>query len=203
MDEVNLGPTVRMRAPLRHGPYSTEVFEVVLSVDTRQGVEFIDLTDHINACLLEYRVHTGQVVVFSLHTTAAIKINEAEDLLLEDFKRLLLRLCPQDQDYAHNDLRRRKPPIAPDERANGHSHCMHLLLPTSETIPVADGRLTLGTWQRVFLVELDGPRQRQVSLRLISYKLVGYSDGFEPLPVNGRRSLPSNNGFIGRGVQGR
>jgi secondary thiamine-phosphate synthase enzyme len=195
MDEVNLGPTVSMQAALRHGPYSTEVFEAVLSVNTRHGLEFIDLTGHINACLLEHRVRTGQVVVFSLHTTAAIKINEAEDLLLEDFKRLLLRLCPPDRNYAHNDLRRRKPPIAPDERANGHSHCMHLLLPTSETIPVSDGRLALGTWQRVFLVELDGPRQRQISLRLISYKLAGHGEGPKPIQLNGQRPLSSNNGF--------
>jgi len=46
-----------------------------------------------------------------------------------------------------------------DESPNGHAHCLQLMLGTSESIPVADGELLLGTWQRVFLVELDGPRE--------------------------------------------
>ncbi|GEM_PF-247041 len=169
--QSNPASTVTLQKALRHGPYSTEVFDVVFRVRTHQPLEFIDLTDHLNACLLEYRIEAGQVVVFSMHTTAAIKINEAEELLLEDFKCMLQRLCPPDGNYLHNDLPRRKPPIAPDEHANGHSHCMHLLMPTSETIFVSDGRLELGTWQRVFLVELDGPRVRQVKARFVSYKL--------------------------------
>jgi secondary thiamine-phosphate synthase enzyme len=203
MEEMDLGPSVTMQPGLRHGPYSTEVFEAVITVRTHQHLEFIDLTDHINACLFKHRVQTGEVVVFSLHTTAAIKINEAEELLLEDFKRLLLKLCPPNSDYEHNDLRRRKPPIAPDERANGHSHCMHLLLPSSETIPVSDGRLALGTWQRIFLVELDGPRQRQVSLRLISYRLADHANGAGPLRLRGQRASLNKNGYAERGTQAR
>jgi secondary thiamine-phosphate synthase enzyme len=203
MYEMNLDPAVTMQAALRHGPYSTEVFETVLTVNTRQRLEFIDLTDHINACLLEHRVQAGQVIVFSLHTTAAIKINEAEELLLEDFKRLLWQLCPPERNYAHNDLRRRKPPIAPDERANAHSHCMHLLLPTSETIPVSDGRLMLGTWQRVLLAELDGPRQRRISLRLISYRLADHDGRLSPIRLRNQRSPLGNNGYSERSPQGR
>jgi hypothetical protein len=67
-------------------------------------------------------------------------------------------------------MRRRKPPIAPDERPNAHSHLMHLLLSTSESIPVIAGRLALGTWQRVFMVELDGPREREVMVRCEAYQ---------------------------------
>jgi secondary thiamine-phosphate synthase enzyme len=54
--------------------------------------------------------------------------------------------------------------VAADERPNGHAHCRALLLPSSASLNVVDGRLQLGTWQRVFLVELDGPRDREVSL---------------------------------------
>ena len=54
--------------------------------------------------------------------------------------------------------------LAPDERANGYAHCRALLLPTSALLNVAEGRLQLGRWQRVFLVELDGPRVREVSV---------------------------------------
>src|SRR5260370_41179393 len=78
-------------------------------------------------------------------------------------------LAPREICYATNEMSRRKARIATDGRANAHSHCMHLLLSTSETVPVVNSRLALGTWQRVFLVELDGPRRREVNLRFISY----------------------------------
>jgi secondary thiamine-phosphate synthase enzyme len=54
-----------------------------------------------------------------------------------------------------------------DESPNGHAHCLQLMLGTSQSIPVADGELLLGTWQRIFLVELDGPRSRAVSISVI------------------------------------
>ena len=141
----------------------------VIQVRTSQAIEFVDLTSHIEKHVRAHRLEQGSVTLFSRHTTAGIKINEAEDLLLQDFEIMLRRLCPIDQHYHHNDLSRRKPPISPDERANGHSHCMHLLLTTSETIPVIDSKLALGTWQRVFLVELDGPRTRELILQCQNY----------------------------------
>jgi secondary thiamine-phosphate synthase enzyme len=159
--------------------------EAIVEVRTSEPIEFIDLTDQINAHLAGNRIEHGEVTVFSRHTTAAIKINEAEQLLLEDFKHFLRRLCPPEHSYNHNDMARRKPPIAPDERPNAHSHCMHLLLSTSETIPVADRRLALGAWQRVFLVELDGPRQRQVILRSANYVRHEPADLIAALTANG------------------
>ena len=126
-------------------------------------------TDRINEHLRRENIRDGAVTVFSRHTTAAIRINEAEELLLEDFKHFLRRLCPIEHAYNHNDMSRRKQPIAVDERPNGHSHLMHLLLSTSETIPVSYFRLALGTWQRVFMIELDGPRSREVMVRCHSY----------------------------------
>lgn len=149
--------------------HSVVVSDVVFKITSEEPIEFVDLTDHINQHLKRHGIKSGAVTVFSRHTTAAIKINEAEELLLEDFKQMLRRLCPAGHDYQHNDMRRRKPPISPDERPNGHSHCMHLLLSTSETVPVIDSRLALGTWQRVFMVELDGPREREVIVRCHGY----------------------------------
>src|SRR5208282_6444558 len=173
---------------LRIGSFSRRsvmLSEALIKVRTLQPIQFIDLTGEINAHLAAHRVEHGEVTVFSRHTTAAIKINEAEELLLEDFKHFLRRLCPPGQGYNHNDMSRRKPPIAPDERPNAHSHCMHLLLSTSETIPVADSRLALGTWQRVFLVELDGPRERQVVLRCANYVRQEPAELIEAVAANG------------------
>jgi secondary thiamine-phosphate synthase enzyme len=150
--------------------HSVVLLDLILDIGSTEPIQFIDLTDYINEHLRMSAVETGTVTVFSRHTTAAIKINEAEELLLEDFKRMLRELCPAERGYNHNDMSRRKPPIARDERPNAHSHLMHLLLATSETIPVIDGRLALGTWQRVFMVELDGPRERQVMIRCAAYQ---------------------------------
>jgi len=148
---------------------SVTVSDILFSIATKEPIEFVDLTDRINEHLRRADVRDGAVTVFSRHTTAAIKINEAEELLLEDFKHFLRRLCPIEHAYNHNDMSRRKPPIAVDERPNGHSHLMHLLLSTSETIPVSDYRLALGTWQRVFMIELDGPRTREVLVQCHAY----------------------------------
>ena len=160
--KVNSGPALA-------SPQSVVVSDILFSIATIEPIQFIDLTDHINEHLRRENISDGAVTVFSRHTTAAIKINEAEELLLEDFKHFLRRLCPTEHAYNHNDMSRRKPPIAVDERPNGHSHLMHLLLSTSETIPVVDARLALGTWQRVFMIELDGPRSREVMVRCQAY----------------------------------
>ena len=148
---------------------SVTVSDILFNIATIEPIEFVDLTDHINEHLRRANIRDGSVTVFSRHTTAAIKINEAEELLLEDFKHFLRGLCPSERPYNHNDMDRRKPPIAIDERANAHSHLMHLLLSTSETVPVVDSRLALGAWQRVFMVELDGPRPREVLVRCEAY----------------------------------
>jgi len=187
---------VVVRPGLSLARHSVLLSDAIISIATVEPIQFVDLTDSINRLLADERIEHGQVTVFSRHTTAAIKINEAEELLLEDFKNLLSRLCPQHHGYNHNDMSRRKPPIAPDERPNGHSHCMHLLLSTSETIPVIDARLALGAWQRVFMVELDGPRRREVFLRCASFAPFKAVAPVRPRPtvVNGRASAGTTAG---------
>ncbi len=169
MSDLTSRPKILVRPAAPGSRHSVVVSDLTLNIRTTEPIQFVDLTEHINRHLYRHGVLNGAATVFSRHTTAAIKINEAEELLLEDFKHFLRRLCPAEHSYNHNDMSRRKPPIAPDEHPNGHSHCMHLLLSTSETIPVIDSRLALGTWQRVFMIELDGPREREVIVRCHSY----------------------------------
>ena len=137
---------------------------------TTSAPEFIDITDDVQRIVAEAGTRFGQVTVYSTHTTAAIKVNEHEPLLLQDMARILSKIAPQHADYEHNDFSRRTVNIAEDECANGHSHCQHLFLSTSETIPIVDGRLTIGQWQRIFLVELDQPRERRVLVNIIGVK---------------------------------
>jgi secondary thiamine-phosphate synthase enzyme len=138
-----------------------------IRVTTGGPMEFIDLTERIETMAAEAGIHTGLVNVQSLHTTAAIVVNEHEPLLLSDFAGLLDRAAPKDAPYRHDDLEVRTVNLAPDERPNGHAHCRALLLGVAVSVNLAGGRLQLGRWQRVFLVELDGPRLREVSVLLM------------------------------------
>ena len=138
-----------------------------LEIETTAAPGFHDITDEITAIVAECGVTFGQVTVYSSHTTAAIRINESEPLLLRDMARTLRQLAPADAYYEHNDFGRRTVNMNEDECANGHAHCQHLFLASSETIPVIDGRPVLGTYQRVFLIELDHPRLRRVLVNVV------------------------------------
>ncbi len=130
---------------------------------TPEPVGVVDLTARVEGFLVAARLEAGWVNVQTRHTTTGICVNENEPLLVSDFLALLERLAPRGAGYAHDALHLR-PGVGPDERRNGHAHAKALLLRTAETLNVAHGRLQLGRWQRVLLVELDGPREREVSL---------------------------------------
>ena len=136
-------------------------------IATERPTEFIDLTESLEELLAESRIVTGLLNVQSLHTTAAIVVNEGEPLLLKDFDCLLHNVAPDDVPYRHDDETIRTVNLSPGERPNGASHCKALLLGSSACLNVLKGRLLLGRWQRVFLAELDGPRARDISVLLI------------------------------------
>ena len=138
-----------------------------LSVKTREAPEFIDITDWVSNCVAESKVNNGFAVVFSKHTTAAVKINENEPLLLEDMTCFLEGVAPRHANYRHNDFEIRTVNMTPDESPNGHAHLQHLLLGTSETVPIINGEMQFGTYQSIFFIELDHPRNRQVMVQVV------------------------------------
>lgn len=138
-----------------------------LETTTTAAPEFIDITDDVQRIVAESGIRFGQASVFSTHTTAAIKVNEHEPLLLQDMARVISSMAPKDGDYDHNDFTRRTVNMEDGECMNGHAHCQHLFLSASETIPIIEGELTIGKWQRIFLVELDQPRQRRVLVNVM------------------------------------
>jgi secondary thiamine-phosphate synthase enzyme len=131
---------------------------------TSHPTQFIDLTDRLQDLVSEAGLRVGVLNVQTLHTTTAVIVNEHEPLLLTDFDALLEKAAPRDGRYRHDDPVARTVNVVEPERANGHAHCRALLLPSSACLNVAKGALVLGTWQRVFFVELDGPRERGVSV---------------------------------------
>ncbi len=145
---------------------SVRLWSDTLTVTAEGAPQFIDITPTVQEYIDRSGITQGFTVVFSKHTTAAIKINEHEPELLKDMEAFLSRLSPADATYFHNDFTVRTVNMEEDECPNGHAHCQHLLLSTSETIPVVDGQLALGVYQRVFLVELDRPRPRSVTVQV-------------------------------------
>ncbi len=110
----------------------------------------------------------GMLHVYTKHTTCAVKIIENEILLMADINNFLDKLIPHSNDYMHDKIEIREVPV--NERINASSHLRQLLLPTSEAIPVENGKLLLGKWQTVFWVELDPIRDRDVVLTFIPMK---------------------------------
>lgn len=135
------------------------------NIRTEKGPQFIDITERIEEVARRSGVSNGFAVVFSMHTTAAIRINENEPALLADMERMLEKIAPCTDEYKHNDAVHAVSENG--ERPNGHSHCQHLLLGASEAVPVVDGKLIVGQWQRIFLIELDHGRDREVVVQLM------------------------------------
>jgi secondary thiamine-phosphate synthase enzyme len=137
-----------------------------IHIATRLPTEFVDFTDQVERLVAESGIRLGIVNIQTLHTTTAIVVNEHEPLLLVDFHTLLEAAAPGDARYHHDDPAARTVNVTDGERPNGHAHCRALLLPSSACLNVTGGRLMLGRWQRVFFVELDGAREREISVLL-------------------------------------
>lgn len=121
--------------------------------------QFTSLNSYINDVIKDKK-GTGMVNVFVAHTTCAIKIMEGEILLLSDVNEYLNKTFPAFDGYRHDIIEIRDVPL--NERVNGHSHMRQLFFGTDVNIPVEDGKMLLGKWQTVFLVEFDPIRDRDV-----------------------------------------
>jgi secondary thiamine-phosphate synthase enzyme len=147
-----------------------KVFQRETQLRTSGGLSVRDITDEVAEAVRASGVSDGIACVYSPHTTCCVRVNEFEAGFLEDFAQLLKRLVPSETYYAHDDWDRRTENICPEDQeiGNGHSHCMAMLLgPSSESIPVRDGDLCLGTWQRVLFMELDRERDRRWIVQVV------------------------------------
>lgn len=126
-----------------------------LILNSKKNFEVIDITSMINQ---EIDIESGIANIFSKHSTSAIVVNENETGLLNDLELMLSDLISDKYSWQHDRIDN-----------NAKSHLKSFLLSSSETIPISNGKLDLGTWQSVFFIELDGPRKnRTVSLKFIS-----------------------------------
>jgi secondary thiamine-phosphate synthase enzyme len=138
---------------------------------TDRASQLIDVTEDVRGAVERAEIKNGMALVYSPHTTCAIVINEYESGFLDDFAEMLGELAPSGgRYYRHDDLGIRTEGLEEDtaDFPNGHSHVRAgLLASASQTVPVVDGELMLGRWQRIFFCELDRSRPRKVFIQVI------------------------------------
>lgn len=135
-----------------------------LRINSSSNFQIIDITSDIADILNEIngegsdeKINNGIINIFTKHSTSAILVNENEKGLLEDFEKALKGIVKEKDNYMHDFIDN-----------NAASHIRAFLLGSSETIPIVDGTLDLGTWQSIFFIELGGPRSnRTVDLTFI------------------------------------
>jgi secondary thiamine-phosphate synthase enzyme len=132
-------------------------FAKILTVSTRDRYQLIDLTRHIEEVVSESDVEKGLCLVHASHATAAIICNENESGLVQDILRKVKEVFPPAAGYLHDRI---------DDNAS--SHIASALIGASRTFPIDGGRLVRGTWQNIFLLELDGPRtKRTINIHIL------------------------------------
>ncbi len=144
-----------------------KILNHVINLKTATTLDFIDVTEKIQEKIKKVGIKNGVINIQSLHTTMAIIVNEAEPLLIQDMKVLLEKLAPRTYKYMHDNFDIRTVNMCDDECANGHAHNKAIYLPTSTFLNIVKNKVQLGTWQRIFAVELDRSRPRKIALQIM------------------------------------
>ncbi len=129
---------------------------MIINVKTNSRTQMIDITSQVRQVINESGIKNGLVHVYSMHTTAAITINENADPAVEtDILNTINKVIPWDDHFKHME-------------GNSAAHIKVSLFGPSELIPLEKGSLVLGTWQGIFFCEFDGPRNRRVNIKIIA-----------------------------------
>jgi secondary thiamine-phosphate synthase enzyme len=132
----------------------------LLRLETEGDGQIVDLTEGVLAVVRQSEVSHGTVTVFVTGSTAAVTTMEYEPGGVQDLQQALERLVPRARDYAHNVM---------NGDDNAHAHLRASLVGPSETVPLVGGRLVLGTWQQVVLLDFDTqPRRLEVHVQVLS-----------------------------------
>ena len=124
------------------------IYRDVIKLSTKTN-DFYDITKHVAEMVAKSEVADGLCNIFIKGTTASLMVNENDRMLVEDFKKLLEKIIPDEHMYQHPD--------------NAQSHLRALMLHMDLTIPVSNAKMILGTWQNILLCEFDiRPREREI-----------------------------------------
>ncbi len=131
-------------------------------IKTKGLHDIIDITDHVTKAVETPGTKDGIAVVFAPHSTVGITTIEYESALLQDIKEIFEKIAPSTKHYGHNDTW---------NEDNGHAHILSSIVGTSKVFPIEKGRLVLGTWQQIVLIEFDPrPRMRIIIVKVIETK---------------------------------
>jgi len=134
-----------------------KVFADFVEVRSERRGEYIDITTEIEKMIDKSEVRNGVVIIHELHTTAALTIQENDTSVHEDTKEIMDKLVPLDREYRHSY----------EGNANAAAHIKNQIFGSNLAIPVIDGKIALGTWQRIFLIELFETRHRKIAVSII------------------------------------
>ena len=128
-----------------------------LTFDTRKHREYIHITPQVDAAVRKSGVREGMVLVSAMHITAGVYVNDNESGLIEDIDQWLELLAPFRKDYRHHQT----------GETNGDSHLKSMLVHHEVIVPITNGKLDLGPWQRVFYAEFDGQRPKRLIIKVM------------------------------------
>jgi secondary thiamine-phosphate synthase enzyme len=134
-----------------------KIHQKEIKIETKGSYDFIDITDKVNEIVKESGIKNGILSLFSLHNTACIIIQENDETIFKDIEEFFDRILPLNTKYHHNY----------EGNINATAHIKTNLLSQSLCIPIKDGKLLLGTWQRIIFLELFEARERKVFITII------------------------------------
>jgi secondary thiamine-phosphate synthase enzyme len=128
-----------------------------LTFHTKSHREYVHITPQVESIVRKSGIDEGMVLVSAMHITAGVYVNDHEDGLIEDIDQWLEKLAPFRENYKHHQT----------GEDNGDSHLKAILVHHQVILPLTDGKLDLGTWQRVFYAEFDGQRNKRVIVKVM------------------------------------
>ena len=128
----------------------------IININTKNRFDIIDITSLVQSCITNANVKSGIAVIFIPHTTAGVTINEnADPDVTFDLKNIFNNLIPEKNNYRHTE-------------GNSQAHALSTLTSPSLTVIIEDGKIMLGTWQNIYFMEYDGPRNRKAYIQIIN-----------------------------------
>ena len=128
----------------------------IININTKNRFDIIDITSQVQSCITNANVKSGIAVIFIPHTTAGVTINEnADPDVTFDLKNIFNNLIPEKNNYRHIE-------------GNSQAHALSTLTSPSLTVIIEGGKIMLGTWQNIYFMEYDGPRNRKAYIQIIN-----------------------------------
>lgn len=148
---------VKIKSLNLEGLFPMKFFTEYLTFNTRKRREFLNITRDVEGVLQKSGIKEGMVLVSAMHITSGVFVNDAEPGLHRDIEEWLLKLIPEGHDYYHHRM----------GEVNGDAHLRNLLIGHQTIVPVTNGKLDLGPWQRIFYAEFDGQRDKKLIIKVM------------------------------------